>query len=271
MANVQNNKDALFQTLLEYSTALDNKNKPLTTNQITKILRNEYSVLIQDFNPLLFPDLIKQIRKNKNHLDIHINWDDTETLIQNGIKDQWINALHQQSEWVLQTFNHSFNVPALVANKTCLYFNKTTYEEALSWQYILDNGGIEIDKPVDVFVLGSKFYLRKLFAKLYDKKPVITDLEQHLQLKPWESNSKEQIYIEQLQKSKIEPLVQYEDFLKNKLGTKSSIVYKLGSLISGKEYLLPSEQINILNRQNNHRFKLVLPTASNTINHEIEF
>ena len=29
MANVQNNKDALFQTLLEYSLALDNKNKPL--------------------------------------------------------------------------------------------------------------------------------------------------------------------------------------------------------------------------------------------------
>ena len=120
MANVQNNKDALFQTLLEYSTALDNKNKPLTANQITKILRNEYSVLIQDFDPLLFTGLIKQIRKNKNHLDIHINWDDTETLIQNGIKDQWINALHQQSEWVLQTFSHSFNVPALVANKTCL-------------------------------------------------------------------------------------------------------------------------------------------------------
>ena len=271
MVNVQTNIDALLQVLLEYSLALDNKNKSLTTNQITKILRNEYSVLIQDFDTLQFPDLIKKIRKNKNHLDIHINWDDTETLIQNGIKDQWINALHQQSEWVLQTFSHSFNVPALVANKTCLYFNKTTYEEALSWQYILDNGGIEIDKPVDVFVLGSKFYLRKLFAKLYDKKPVITDLEQHLQLKPWESNSKEQIYIEQLQKSKIEPLVQYEDFSKNKLGTKSSIVYKLGSLISGKEYILPSEQMNILNRQNNNRFKLVLPTASNTINHEIEF
>ena len=100
-----------------------------------------------------FPDLIKKIRKNRNHLDSHINWDDKETLIQNGIKDQWINALHQQSEWVLQTFSHSFNVPALVANKTCLYFNKTTYEEALSWQYILDNGWIEKDKPVDVFVL----------------------------------------------------------------------------------------------------------------------
>ena len=271
MANVQNNKDALFHTLLEYSTALDNKNKPLTTNQITKILRNEYSVLIQDFDPLLFPDLIKQIRKNKNHLDIHINWDDTETLIQNGIKDQWINALHQQSEWVLQTFNHSFNVPALVANKTCLYFNKTTYEEALSWQYILDNGGIEIDKPVDVFVLGSKFYLRKLFAKLYDKKPVITDLEQHLQLKPWESNNKEQIYIEKLKKGTTEPLIQYNDFFKNKLGTKFSIVYRLGSLITGKEYLLPSEQMNILNRQNNNRFKLFLQTASDTINHEIEF
>ena len=42
--------------------------------------------------------------------------------------------------------------------------DKTTYEEALSWQYILDNGGIEIDKPVDVFVLGSKFYLRKFYG-----------------------------------------------------------------------------------------------------------
>jgi len=271
MLNVQTNINALLQVLLEYSTALDNKNKSITTNQITKILRNEYSVLIQDFNTLQFPDLIKKIRKNKNHLDDQINWDDKATLIQNGIKDQWINALHRQSEWVRQTFNHSFNVPALVANKTCLYFNKTTYEEALSWQYILDNGGIEIDKPVDVFVLGSKFYLRKLFAKLYKKKPVLNDIEQHLELKPWESNSKEQIYIEQLQKGKTQALIQYDDFFKNKLGTKFSIVYRLGSLITGKEYLLPSEQMNILNRQNNNRFKLFLQTASDTINHEIEF
>ena len=110
------------------------------------------------------------------------------------------------------------------------------------------------------------------FAQLRDHLcSVFEDIEQHLQLKPWEANSKEQIYIEQLQKGKIEPLVQYEDFLKNKLGTKSSIVYKLGSLILGKEYILPSEQMNILNRKNNNRFKLVLPTASNIINHEIIF
>ena len=126
MVNVQTNIDALLQVLLEYSLALDNKNKPLTTNQITKILRNEFSVLIQDFDTLQFPNLIKNIRKNRNHLDNQINWDDKETLIQNGIKDQWINALHHQSEWVLQTFSHSFNVPALVSNKSCLYFNKTT-------------------------------------------------------------------------------------------------------------------------------------------------
>ena len=106
---------------------------------------------------------------------------------------------------------------------------------------------------------------------MYDKKPTLKDIEKHLQIKPWESNSKEQIYIEQLQKGKTEALIQYDDFLKNKLGTKFSIVYRLGSLISGKEYLLPSEQMNVLNRQNNNRFKLVLPTASNTINHEIEF
>mgnify|MGYP001297811443 CR=1 FL=1 len=59
MVNVQTNIDALLQVLLEYSLALDNKNKPLTTNQITKILRNEYSVLIQDFNTLQFPDFLQ--------------------------------------------------------------------------------------------------------------------------------------------------------------------------------------------------------------------
>tara|TARA_B110000263_G_scaffold128428_1_gene111699 strand:- start:231 stop:1046 length:816 start_codon:yes stop_codon:yes gene_type:complete len=269
MNKVQSDENIVLEIVLDYSLALDKRKKPLTTNQISKILTNEFSFLIKDFDIDLIPNLVKQIRNNKNYLDKNVNWKDSNDLIQHGIKEKWINALYQQSEWVEKTFSHSYKVPALVSNKTCNYFNKTTYEEALSWQYILDNGGLEIDKPIDVFVLGSRFYLRKLFAKLYEVELVVRDLEHHLEYKPWESIPKEKSYIESVSKGIIVPLNYRENPLIKKLGTKSSIIYKLSCLLSDKEYLLPSEQINLINRQTKDRFKLVLPTASDMTNLEV--
>jgi hypothetical protein len=266
---VLTDNNIILQVILDYSLALDKRKKSLTTNQISKILTTEYSFLLEKFDVDLIPNLVKQIRNNKNYLDKAINWQDSSELIHNGIKNQWISALHKQAEWVEKTFSHNYYIPALVSTKICSYFNQTTYEEALSWQYVLDKGGLEIDKPIDVFVLGSRFYLRKLFAKLYEQDLIIEDLEQHLEYKPWESNQKEKIYIDSINKGFIVPLNYGQTNLTKKLGIKSSIIYKISSLISDKEYLLPSEQINILNRQTNNRFKILLPTVSNIPNLEV--
>ena len=78
----------------------------------------------------------------------------------------------------------------MLSNRVCLF---------------LDFAGSDVHEPVDIFVLGGRFYLRHFYGIINNEAPHTDDLQAHISYRPWEQKQ-EPRYISALNAKRIPPL-----------------------------------------------------------------
>ena len=148
----------------------------------------------------------------------------------------------------------------------------------------------KLDTTPDIFVLGGRFYLRHFYGIINNEAPHTDDLQAHISFRPWEQKQ-EPRYISALNAKRIPPL-SIDHSLASSVaegiitvpGTKHAVINLLGALSEGMEiswgqvrglgririgrqYLLPSQILDLLHKQRGGKplivfLKTVFPTLS---------
>lgn len=247
-----------LEEIQEYVLFRNSHGALMTGGEIHSILINFHNWTRNRTTVEVLEKRLSQWQGKITETDKPIRWEDRPKLLENGIDPRWFSILRHTDNWISDTFKN--------------YFPATSYREVLQWQYVLDFAGSQVTEPVDIFVLGGRFYLRHFYGLINDKIPYLADLEAHLSYRPWEQKQ-EPLYMSALNAKRIRPL-SIDHSLSSSVaegiitvpGTKHAIINLLGALSEGMEiswgqvrglsririgrqYLLPSQILDLLHKQ----------------------
>tara|TARA_B100001750_G_C15515376_1_gene606690 strand:- start:396 stop:1271 length:876 start_codon:yes stop_codon:yes gene_type:complete len=247
-----------MEEIQEYILFKNPQGSSLSGEEVHSILIDFHNWARDRITVTVLENQLTQWRGKITSIDRQVQWTNRKELLKHGIDPRWFAKLRQTENWVFDTFKG--------------YFPATSYREALQWQYVLDFAGSDVHEPVDIFVLGGRFYLRHFYGIINNEAPHTDDLQAHISYRPWEQKQ-EPRYISALNAKRIPPL-SIDHSLASSVaegiitvpGTKHAVINLLGALSEGMEiswgqvrglgririgrqYLLPSQILDLLHKQ----------------------